>query len=284
MTLTLKQIKRRIRSIENTEKLTKAMELISISKLRPLRERLIFASEYFLKTQGTVERLLASFSNLSHPFLKERENKQKITLCVFTSDTGLCSSYNSDIIQAAEKFILEQKAYEVNLVCVGKKGFIHFKKKGFKISDVYTDFQGRYSLALSDKIVYRLIDLFSSGQADEVHVAYTYFVSAARRRPTVQKILNIVPAADKEIQYLVEPDIETLGNNFLPSYVRSQVRFMMLHALVAEHSARGMAMKEAADNAEEMLEGLVLLRNKVRQANITREIIEVISSADALKG
>lgn len=284
MTQTLRQIRRRIRSIENTEKLTKAMELISISKLRPLRERLIFASEYFLKTQEIVQRLLASFINLNHPFLKERQNKQKITLCVFTSDTGLCSSYNSDIIRAAEKFILEQKAYEVNLVSVGKKGFIYFKKKGFKISDVVTDFQGRYSLALSDKIVYRLIDLFSSGQADEVHVAYTHFVSAARRRPTVQKILNIVPAPDKEIQYLVEPGIEVLGNDFLPSYVRSQVRFMMLHALVAEHSARGMAMEEAADNAEEMLESLVLLRNKVRQANITREIIEVISSADALKG
>ena len=285
MIQSLRQIKRRIRSIENTEKLTHAMELIAVAKLRPLQERLGFRTEYFSKVNEMLQHFLASFSNVDHPFLKEREPKRKISLCVLTSDTGLCGSHNYDIIRAAEKFISEQKGIEIRLVTVGKKGYIHFKKKGLKITDACIETHGHYSQGESDKLSQRLIDLFLGGEADEVHVAYTRFVSASRRRPTIEKILNLsVPATTDLTQYLIEPDIGTLVNDFIPFYILSKMRFIMLNALVCEHSARGMAMEEATDNAEEMLEELILSRNKVRQANITREIIEIISSADALKG
>ena len=284
MIQSLRQIKRRIRSIENTEKLTHAMELIAVSKLRPLQERLGFCTEYFSKADEMLQHFLASLDSVDHPFLKERKPKRKISLCVLTSGTGLCGSHNYDIIRATEKFISEQKGTEVHLVTVGKKGYIYFKKKGLKITDVCIETRGHYSQGESDRLSQRLIDLFLSGEADEVHVAYTRFFSASRRRPTIEKILNLAVPATNLTQYLIEPDRSTLVNDFIPFYILSKMRFIMLNALVCEHSARGMAMEEATDNAQEILEELILSRNKVRQANITREIIEIISSADALKG
>jgi len=284
MTQSLRQIRRRIRSIESTEKLTHAMEMIAVSKLRPLQERLGIYAEYFLKADEILRHFLTNFSALEHPFLKEKEKKQKLTLCIITSDTGLCGSHNYDMIRATEKFIAEQKVCQVSLICVGKKGFIHFKKGGFKITDAIIDTHGRYSQGSLDKISQRLIDLFLKGEADEVYVAYTRFVSVSRRRPTIEKILNLTVAPGASTQYLIEPNSSTYAGDFIPFYILTKIRFMMLNSLVCEHSARGMAMEEATDNAKEMLEGLVIFRNKVRQANITREIIEVISSANALKG
>jgi F-type H+-transporting ATPase subunit gamma len=286
MIQTLRQIKRRIRSIENTKKLTHAMEIISVSKLRPLQNRLILAKEFFLKTDGILGNVLSSFEKISHPLLEERERKQKVSLCLLTSDTGLCGSYNHDILHEAQEWIRQHTGREVNLVVVGKKGFTHFKRLEQSISDVYTELHGRYTPRVCDQITHNLIDLFLSGKADEVWVGYTHFDSAARRWPVMEKFLAInrgVPQASG-YPYLAEPDIEGFLMDFIPLYLSAKMRFIMLNALVAEHSARGLAMKEATDNATEMLEGLVLMRNKVRQASITKEIIEVISSADALKG
>lgn len=280
----LRQIKRRIRTVENTKKITRAMEIISVAKLRPLQNRLLRAKEYFLKVEGVLNHCLASFADVPHPLLEEREKKAKVSVCLITSDTGLCGSYNNDLIDSVEAMFLPGADKKVSLFAVGRKGFSHFKRSAFEIFDAYTEMHGRYSLEITDKIARILMDRFLSGEADEVYVAYTYFDSAARRRPVVEKFLNIPRVKSQDVLYLVEPDIKAFLEDFLPLCLSVKMRFMMLNALAAEHSARGLAMREASDNATEMFEELILLRNKVRQTTITKEIIEVISSADALKG
>ena len=287
MIQSLQQIKRRIRSIENTEKLTHAMEVISISKLRAAEERLLRAREYFSRLDKTLNNVLESFGASGHPLLEAREAKGKTTLCLITSDTGLCGSYNHNILREAQDFISGHAAGGIDLVAVGKRAVGYCKRRGIPVSGSYTELNGRYSREVSDKIAADLMDRFSSGKAAEVYVAYTRFESASRLKPVVEKFLNIAPkepAKGKEMPCLVEPDIKSVLEYLLPAYLLNKMRFMILNSFASEHAARSMAMGEATNNADEMLETLTLLRNKVRQANITREIIEVISAADALKG
>jgi len=284
MSQSLRRIKNRIKSIENTEKLTRAMEMISVSKLRSLQRNLLNYKEFCLKLEGTLQRLTSSFKSIKHPLLEEQEHIQNITVCLITSDAGLCGSYNNNLIRKAQDFILQNNVKNINLVAVGKKGFNHFRKLGFKISDAYLDLHGRYTSAAADKVAGNLMGLFLSRKADEVYVIYEYFETAVRHRPVVERLLNIKRGHLKPREYLVEPEVKGILDKMIPLYVISKMRFIMLNAFEAEHTSRVIAMKEANDNAEDLLKSLTLTRNKVRQANITREIIEVVSSADALRG
>jgi F-type H+-transporting ATPase subunit gamma len=284
MTQSLRQIKRRIKSVESTSKLTRAMEMISIAKLRSFQVKLAFAREYFSKVDRVWNDYLPKFRPHDHPLLANRLQKKKITLCVFTSDTGLCGSYNADILRLAKNFIAEKKDFSVDVVTFGKRGFVYFKKAGFSISDAFVDTHGRYQQALADQLALRLMNLFLSQEADEIYVAYTSFDGATRRRVLIEKILNMGIPGNKFVRYIAEPDSASFLNDFIPFYLVAKIRFMMVSSYTAEHSARGLAMGEATDNAKDMMQSLTLSRNKIRQANITREIIEVISSTDALRG
>jgi F-type H+-transporting ATPase subunit gamma len=284
VTQSLRQIKRRIRSVESTAKLTRAMEMISIAKLRGFQVKLAFARDYFSRVDRIWNDCLPRFRLYDHPLLAERSRKQKITLCFFTSDTGLCGSYNADILRLAKNFIRERKDYSLNLVAFGKKGFTYFKKEGPAISDAFVDTHGRYKQALADQLALRLMNMFLSQEADEVYVAYTLFDGAIRAKAVIEKVLNLGVNAGEFVRYAAEPDSASFLNDFIPFYLVAKIRFMMVSSYAAEHSARGLAMGEATDNAKDMLESLTLSRNKIRQANITREIIEVISSSDALRG
>lgn len=280
----LRQIKRRIRSVENTKKLTRAMEMIAMVKLNAFQNKLLYSKGYFSKLERLFNNLLSGYSGCAHPFLEKREKKENIALCVITSDSGLCAGYNSNVISAAEHFILGHGERKINLVLVGKKGVNYFKKRGIQVSKAYPDFHGDYSAGAADKVAANLTDLFLSGKADEVHVVYTYFETTARHKPRVERIFDIESSQGEQLDYLVEPDINSILNRLIPLYISAKFRFILLNSAASEYAARAIAMGEATENAKELLEGLVLFRNKVRQANITKEIIEVISSADALKG
>jgi len=143
---------------------------------------------------------------------------------------------------------------------------------------------GRYSDKVSDEIARNLIDIFISGKASSVHIAYTHSQTALIHKPTVEKFLNIERTSVERIQYILEPDLTSILNDIIPKYISMSFKLIILDAFNAEHSARTLAMKTATDNAKELLHSLVLLRNKVRQANITQEIMEIISSSEALKG
>lgn len=284
MALSLRQLKSRISSIENIRKLTKAMEMVSVAKLKPLQRDLFSSREYSLLVNNATNNLLASFNNLNHRLLERRLDKKKILLCLITSDTGLCGSYNSNIIHIAEEFIRKNSAYEIGLLPIGRKGLNYFKKKGFFIEDSYTELYGHYSDALSDKVAKNLSDIFLSHKADEVYIAYANYISASKNYPVVEKIFNIEANDGRQSEYLVESDIDGILEYLIPLYILTKLRAILLSAFTAENSTRVIAMHEATKNAKELLDDLVVLRNKVRQANITTEITEVISSADALKG
>ncbi len=284
MAESLKRVKTRIRSVESVGKLTRAMEMISVSKLRLLRKDLYSSKEYILRAEMMVNNLAASFHDIHHELLEPRPKKRRMLLCPITSDTGLCGNYNNAVIHHAEEFIRKNRDKEISLITIGRKGFSHFRKSQLPVIDSYTELYGRYSSAAGDRITKSLVEAFTSGKADEVYVAYTIFGSSSHHAQVVEKVLNVEPRGGMRVEYLVEPDINSILNELMPLYISQKVKNILLNAFTAEHSTRVTAMSEATKNAGELLEDLVLLKNKMRQARITTEIIEVISSVEALKG
>ena len=279
----LRQIKNRIRSIDNTHKVTSAMEMISVTKLNRANRILLGFKPYFEKLNQVLNKLLSSQGPLIHPFL-ETKPESYVCLCLITSDGGLCGVYNNNIIHFAEDFINRKGKDKVKLVIVGKKGFNYFKNKQVQILNSYIGLNGRYSQNSADQISALLIDIFLKNQASEVYVAFTHFERAIISKPTLMKLLNMdIPTAGGR-RYIFEPGINLLLNDFITKYIYSKMRLTLLESFATEHASRAVAMKSATDNAKELSQGLVLLRNKVRQATITQDIMEIISSAEALKG
>lgn len=285
MAQSLRQIKTRIKSIESTRKLTRAMEMVSIAKLR--RAQFIFEKIglYSARIEELLKNISSGDGNISSVFLKPRRNVKNIALCVITSDNGLCGSYNHNVIRKAENFLKSYQKYSVKLIIIGKKGFIYFKKNGFNVTRSYLGLNGRYSPEISQKLLDELCAMFSSGEAGEVYVAYTRMETAARHNPVIEKFLNIDSAqkANLPAEYIFEPDFKSILENLVPIYLLNKIKSIILSAFVCEHQGRAMAMGEATQNAKELLSGLILKRNKLRQSNITTEMLEVISSAEALK-
>lgn len=284
MIRSLKQIKNRIRSIENTKKVTGAMEMISVAKLNRIENVLYQIRPYFSRLESVLHNFIDNTGPYTNPFLVERSHKNKIGLCVITSDSGLCGAYNNDIIYLAEKFIKEQSKDRVKLIVIGKRGANYFRKQEMDVLNSYIGLNGKYSEKIAVEIAVALIDVFLSQEVDEVYIAYSHYKTAMVRNPVIKKVLNVEVNSGRKIEYILEPDKDKILENILFKYIFMQIRISILEAFTSEHAARIVAMKTATDNAKELLDGLILLRNKVRQANITQEIMEIISSSEALKG
>jgi F-type H+-transporting ATPase subunit gamma len=296
MLLSLRQIKRRIRSVESTKKITRAMQMVSTVKLKRTHDMLFAGKPYYFKMDALLKKLLAGpvrkeFSNgvnavtFSHPLLEERAIKNNFTLCVVTSDSGLCSTYNNNIIRIAEGFIGKHGAKNIRLAVIGRKGFSYFKNRGIKISRAYLGMQGRYSREAAEEIARAITGDFLSKKTDAVYIAHTHFDATLKYRPKLQKLLNIEPAAEEhETDYILEPNGGKILENIIPMYISAKIKGILLDAFTSEHSQRMVAMKSATDNAVELIDNLTLSRNKARQAAITTEITEVSSAAEELKG
>lgn len=285
MLLSLRQIKRRIRSVESTKKITRAMQMVSTAKLKRTKDMLFAGKPYYFKMDALLKKLLASAKTSRHPLLEERAEKNNFTLCLITSDSGLCSTYNDNIIRIAEGFINKHGAGNTKLITIGRKGFSYFKKRGIRISHAYLGLQGRYSSEMAEEIAKTLVNTFLSKEADEVYMAHTHFDSTLKYRPKLQKFLNIERGTEeREVDYILEPGLDRIVEELVPRYISIKVRGILLDAFTSEHSQRMVAMQAATDNATELIDNLTLLRNKARQASITTEIIEVSSAAEELKG
>ena len=301
MILSLRQIKRRIRSVESTKKITRAMQMVSTAKFKRSEDMLYIGRPYYLKLDSILQRLLMSLKPeelRAHPLLEERAEKKNLAVCVITSDSGLCSVYNNNIIRATEDFITQHGKEKIKLVAVGRKGFAYFAKRGIKIAKSYVGLHGRYSPETADEIADALVGMFLSGEADEIYIAHTHFGAAMRYHTRVRKFLNIVPhvpgvrttepkepaAKEDEIEFIADPSIEKILKDLIPRYISAKMRLILLDAFTSEHSARMMAMQTATDNAVELIDSLTMLRNKARQASITGEVLQVASAAEALKG
>ncbi len=289
MSQSLRQIKSRITSTENTKKIMRAMEMVSVSKLRRIENSLRFSQNYFHKLDQLFHRLVGKKENREHPVFKRISNAGRIVVCVFTSDTGLCGAYNNRILDLAKKFIGQlPSGQELQVVAIGKKGFKSLRQKEYPVLKSYLDLYGRFSRELTEGISSDLYHIFISPQDARIVLIYTRYKSALRLEPVVEELIDLNNFSgnsdERSIEYILEPNALRIWEDLLPEYVRAKIHRAMLETFMSEHSARIVAMKQATDNAKELLETLVHLRNRLRQHSITKEVIEIISSSEALKG
>jgi F-type H+-transporting ATPase subunit gamma len=281
----LRDIRKRIRSVESTHEITKAMEMVAAVKLRRAQSKAESSRPYALKMQEMLGNLSSVSEEITHPLFEKREAK-KVALVVITSDRGLCGSYNSNVIRAAQEFIKNYALQNIMMINVGKKGYDFYRKRGFEIKLKYLSLGGNLVLSNIKSISEDLTKLFLSGEADEIHILYTKFVSVMSYRVNLQKFLNI-ESKDKDekemVDYIFEPEPEEIFTELLPRYCSTVIQMTLAEAFASEHGSRMIAMGGATKNAEEMIEHLTLQRNKARQASITKELLEVVSGAEALR-
>jgi F-type H+-transporting ATPase subunit gamma len=283
-------IRRRIRSVKNTQQITKAMKMVSAAKLRRAQEAMFAARPYARKMMDVLQSVAARSEGQGHPLLEPREGDRTL-LVVVTADKGLCGGFNANIIRAAVKFLEDRDTEAVALDVLGRRGRDFFKRRRWKIrSEQVGLFQAlRYPVAQA--LARELIEEFTSGRVDQVFLLYNEFKSVIQQRIVVERLLPIGtietqpiaekprPPAEPVMDYLYEPAPGVIFESLLPKHVEVQVWRALLESAAAEHGARMAAMDAATRNAGEMIDRLTLYMNKVRQAAITKEIIEVVSGA-----
>jgi F-type H+-transporting ATPase subunit gamma len=284
-------IRRRIRAVKSTQQITKAMKMVSASKLRRAQERITNARPFAQHMQRVLYGLSSRIDPAMHPLLDLRsDGKGPTLLVVITADRGLCGSFNTNIIKAAGAFIAERRATEVTLGLVGRKGRDFLVRRGFDVRFEHINLFQQLTFGHAQAIARAAIEDFSGRDVDAVYLLYNEFKSVIQQRIVVEQLLPIPraeleagkPAAGATIDYLYEPEPEQILRELLPRHVEIQVFRALLESSAAEHAARMTAMDTATKNSAEMIESLTLYMNKVRQAAITREIIEVVSGAQAL--
>jgi F-type H+-transporting ATPase subunit gamma len=282
---TLRALKRRIRTVENTQQITKAMEMVAAAKLRKAQARVESARPYAHKMQEILESL-AGVAALSHPLFQRREIKKTLIL-LFTSDRGLCGSYNTNMIRRLNEELASYTTDNVSLYLIGKKGHEHYRRRHWPIAENILDLAGDLDLMRVRSISGQVTELFLKKEVDEVKLLYTQFVSTIAYRVTLESFLPIEDPrrgeAAQQLEYIFEPDPAAIFDNLLPRYCVTRIFMALAESLASEHGARMMAMGAATKNAEEMIERLTRLRNKARQASITKEMLEIVSGAEALK-
>ena len=286
----VRDFKRRIRSVKNTQQITKAMEMVAAAKLRRAQESAEASRPYTEVLQGTLARLAAVSFDVRHPLLDKREDVRKVGYIVVTADRGLCGAYNTNIIRAAEQSIQEDdRNLETGIIAVGRKTRDFYRKRG-NIDAEFINLGDNVSYADAREVAQYVMNAYENGELDEVYLVYARFVNALRQIPTVTQLLPLdTPEEDtssestRVIDYLYEPSAEEILLTLLPKYVGSQIYHAMLEGKASEHGARMTAMGNATENAGEIIDSLELAMNKARQAAITDEILDIVGGAEALK-
>jgi len=277
----VRDIRRRIRSVRNMQQITKAMKMVSAAKLRKAQNKLNAARPYAHQLQAVLERLAQVQMDEVHPLLKKRP-VQKVVYVVITSDRGLCGGYNSNLIRKTAGLIAETPQ-EVKLVTVGRKGRDYFRRGKIEFLAEFVALGDDPSYNQAKEIAQKVVRLYEQGEADEVYLMYTEFVSAINARPTQVKLLPIEkPEGKQSKQYIFEPSPEEILASLLPKYVETQIFRSILEGKASEQGARMTAMSSATDNAKDMIDRLSLIMNRARQAAITKEISEIVGGAAAL--
>jgi F-type H+-transporting ATPase subunit gamma len=283
---TLRDIKRRIKSVKNTQQITKAMEMVAAAKLRRAQGRAVAARPYARGMEVMLSNLAATLAQMQHPLTEQREVKSRV-LFVFASNKGLAGSYNATIIRFTEAILRGPDGPSIKLVLVGKKLGDYFRRRSYPILATLGDLPDQADLEVAQRITRQAIDLFQSGEADTVELVYSQFVSAMTRNTVRQSFLPIVgaggPEAGQARDYIFEPNAAELVGRLLPRYVTTRMLQALAESFASEHSARMLAMGSARKNAGELIDVLVLKRNRIRQATITKEISEIVGGAEALK-
>jgi F-type H+-transporting ATPase subunit gamma len=281
----IRLIRRRIRGIQSISKITRAMEMIATSKMRRAQERGLAGRPYSEKIRQVIADLaaLSQAEGVPHPLLQRRPIK-KIAIVHITPDRGLCGGLNASINRRTAAFILEQGA-PTTLVCVGRKGLDFMRRYGRDIRAEFT-MLGDYPRFLDTLPISRIIiDDYTTGFIDAVYIAYAQFVSTMVQRAAVLPILPVQPAtipAAQNVEYIYEPGSQEVLSGLLPRFVEMQVYHAILESIASEQSARMVAMRNATDNAKELVDELTLMYNKARQESITKELLDIAGGVAAL--
>jgi F-type H+-transporting ATPase subunit gamma len=280
-------LRRRIRSVKNTQQITKAMKVVSAAKLRRAQDRVIAARPY----AQIIQRMLANVAQAAAEQHAEEEiellarrPEKRILFLIVTADRGLAGAFNSNVIRTAQKFIAERREAEIQLELIGRKGREFFKRRHSKISGEYTTlFQKAPRFEDALEIAHKVIDMFQKAEIDAVYLVGNTFKSMMASLLVTTRLLPVeLPEKQEQIDYIYEQPPGQLLAALLPRYIESQIYRAMLESDAAQHAARMAAMEAASSNASDVISSLTLNMNRVRQASITREIIEIVSGAAAL--
>ncbi|MFB0565092.1 MAG: ATP synthase F1 subunit gamma [Candidatus Aminicenantaceae bacterium] len=282
----LLDLRRRIKSVKNTQQITQAMKTVSTAKFKKSQRVLLESRPYMHGSADILTDTIYWSEGHIHPLLEERK-ENKVEGLVIASDKGLCGAFNSNLLESALSFFEEKaRISTVNLVLVGKKAVSFFKKHDFKVDSSYSDDIDKLIYEDIREIAQFLMKMFVIQKVDAVYVVYNEFKSILAPRLTISKLLPLVPPEEDKNQYFLvpdwEPDTISILNYLLPLYVENQVYHYFLESTAAEHAARMMAMDNATKNAKDLIEDLTLVLNKIRQASITKELLEIMTAVDAL--
>jgi len=281
-----RDIRRRIRSVQSTQKVTRAMKLEAAARLRKAQERMMSARPYATRMLQVLNSLATRANPEDHPLLEAR-GSERIEAVVITADRGLCGAFNTNIIKRAQQFLREQEGKVLTLHVVGRKGRDFFRRRNANIVREHLNVSRKVEYAHAQRIGSDLVERYIAKELDAVYLIYNEFKSVVQQRLIVEQLLPIRKLETDEAlarqDYIYEPSSKELLDRLLPKHVEYQVMRALLESAAAEYGARMSAMDAATKNAGDMIHGLTLTMNRVRQASITREIIEVVSGASSLK-
>ena len=275
------EIKRRLKSVESTRKITKAMGLVATSKLRKVRNELANNEKYNELCKDIVDVVVSNLPE-GYESIYCTERKGDKLYIVLTSDTGLCGGYNNNVI-AYLKEVLDNESGTEKIVLVGSKGLSYMSKYSLNTFNEYVSIPDIPTISEINKIYNEAIYLYKQGEVSEVNIVYTKFISPMKQEPILIKMLPFEVNSSKKEDYLIEPDFEEVLNNSIDTYLKSQLQNCMLHAKASEQSSRMTAMDGATENANDILQSLNIKFNRIRQGIITQEISEIVGGAEAQK-
>jgi len=282
----LKIIKRRIRSIQSTQQITRVMKMVAAARLKRAQDNIVRARPYAFRLREVIRELSRKVERSHHPLLHLREPKQ-VGIVVVTGDRGLCGSFNTNILRRAQKLMDDHADAEPELIAVGRRGADFFSRRGATVTHRLTGFFSHMEFGHAVDLGNGIIEHFIEADMDRVYVVYNEFKSAIQQNVIVEQLLPIVPdPADEHVitsDIIYEPGEGAVLDAILPLFVKVQLWRVLLESFAAEMGARMTAMENATQNAQELIEHLTLTYNKARQAAITREILEVVSGAESLR-
>jgi len=285
---TLRDIQRRIRSVQSTQKITRAMKLVAAAKLRRAQERILSARPYANKMAELLGNLVSGADGATHPLLEQREGPRR-QIVIITADRGLAGAFNANILRRAVELIRESSAADVTLVVVGRKARDFFRRRSHTVKRDMIGFWDRLAYSHAAELADAFMHSYLDNEVDEVFLLYNEFRSVALQRPVRQQLLPIprTEAADGEamapVDYIYEPGPAEILGDLLPRHVRMQVYRALMESLAGEYGARMTAMEAATKNAKEMIDVLTIQYNKARQEKITKELLDIVGGAEALK-
>jgi F-type H+-transporting ATPase subunit gamma len=294
----LRDIKKRIGSVQSTRQITRTMEMVATAKLKKAQERIESARPYALAMMEVLGNVARFSKGSVHPLLLEHAKRNRVVVICVTSDRGLAGAFSSNIIRLAESFMRDERARgteQMDLVAVGKRAISYFRYRGIEPLAAYRDISDRPTFADARSIASHVLEPYVANEVDAVYVAFNRFKNVAEQKPEWHQLLPIErrvvdeAAAEYEhlhlaAEYMFEPDAETVLEALLPTYVQTLVYRALMESAASEQGARRTAMKSATDNATEMITTLTRSYNRARQAAITTEIAEIVGGAEALEG